>query len=122
MSTKRITVIGGGIIGVCAALALQRDGHQVTLVDRKKPERETSYGNAGVLSESSIMVLNNPGLLKSLPRLLLHLSEGFRYSPLFLVKKLRWALRFISYCNDDHMKRSARAPRQLQVFSLQAHK
>ncbi|MEK9554100.1 MAG: FAD-dependent oxidoreductase, partial [Alphaproteobacteria bacterium] len=62
--SRRIVIVGGGIVGVCNALALQRAGHQVTLVDRATPGRETSYGNAGVLSESSIGVLNNPGLLK----------------------------------------------------------
>ena len=63
---KSIVVIGGGIVGVCTALELQRTGNNVTLIDRKKPGRETSYGNAGVLSESSVMVINNPSLLKKL--------------------------------------------------------
>ena len=65
---KSITVIGGGIVGVAAALKLQLDGHKVRLIDRKEPGRETSYGNAGVLSDSLVYVLNNPGLLKALPR------------------------------------------------------
>ena len=51
---KRILVVGGGIVGVCNALALQQAGHQVSLIDRGTPGRETSYGNAGVLSESSV--------------------------------------------------------------------
>ena len=50
---KSIIVIGGGIVGVAAALQLQLDGHQVRLLDRQQPGRETSYGNAGVLSDSS---------------------------------------------------------------------
>ena len=61
-------VIGGGIVGVCSALELQKTGNRVILIDPKKPGRETSYGNAGVLSESSVMVINNPSLLKSLPK------------------------------------------------------
>lgn len=65
MKTSAI-VVGGGIVGVCNALALRQAGHQVTLIDRKQPGRETSYGNAGVLSESSIMVLNNPNMLRAL--------------------------------------------------------
>ena len=47
---KSVIVVGGGIVGVCNALALCQAGHQVTLIDRKQPGRETSYGNAGVLS------------------------------------------------------------------------
>ena len=41
---KSIIVIGGGIVGVAAALQLQLDGHQVRLIDRQQPGRETSYG------------------------------------------------------------------------------
>ena len=52
---KTITVIGGGIVGVAAALKLQLDGHKVRLIDRKEPGRETSYGNAGVLSDRRFM-------------------------------------------------------------------
>ena len=74
---KSIIVIGGGIVGVAAALQLQLDGHQVRLIDRQQPGRETSYGNAGVLSDSSVVVLNNPGLIKALPKLLLNRSNGF---------------------------------------------
>ena len=55
---RSITVIGGGIVGVAAALKLQLDGHKVRLIDRKEPGRETSYGNAGVLSDSSVYVLS----------------------------------------------------------------
>lgn len=44
-----IIVLGAGIVGVSTALALQAHGHQVTLVDRRGPGEETSYGNAGMI-------------------------------------------------------------------------
>ena len=78
--TKRVAVLGGGIVGVCAALEAQKAGFDVVLIDRKKPGRETSFGNAGVLSGSSVVVLNNPGLLKALLQLLKN-KRWFRYSP-----------------------------------------
>ena len=65
---KDIIVVGGGIVGVCSALSLQRAGHHVRLIDAKKPGRETSYGNAGMLAEASFLVMNNPGLVKILPK------------------------------------------------------
>jgi len=115
-------VVGGGIVGVCNALALQRAGYRVSLIDRGTPGRETSYGNAGVLSESSVAVLNSPGLLKALPKLLLGRSNGLRYSPLFVVKRLGWMLRFLSHCTPRHWRAAARALRELQVLSLAQHK
>ena len=119
---QKMLVVGGGIVGVCNALALQRAGYQVSLIDRGTPGRETSYGNAGVLSESSVAVLNSPGLLKALPRLLLGRSNGLRYSPLFVMKRLGWMLRFLAHCTPRHWRAAARALRELQVISLTQHK
>ena len=120
--TKRVAVLGGGIVGVCAALEAQKSGFEVTLIDRKQPGRETSFGNAGVLSESSVVVLNNPGLLKSLPKLLLNKSNGFRYSPLFVLKNLGWFIKFLSYCTPAKTRHAAHALRALMVISLDRHK
>ena len=119
---QKMLVVGGGIVGVCNALALQRAGYQVSLIDRGTPGRETSYGNAGVLSESSVAVLNSPGLLKALPRLLIGSSNGLRYSPLFVMKRLGWMLRFLAHCTPRHWRAAARALRELQVLSLTQHK
>ncbi|MGB1105866.1 MAG: NAD(P)/FAD-dependent oxidoreductase [Candidatus Puniceispirillaceae bacterium] len=119
---QTMLVVGGGIVGLCNALALQRAGYRVSLIDRGTPGRETSYGNAGVLSESSVAVLNSPGLLKALPKLLLGRSNGLRYSPLFVVKRLGWMLRFLSHCTPRHWRAAARALRELQVLSLAQHK
>ena len=59
---KDIIVVGGGIVGVCSALLLQRAGHKVRLIDAKKPGRETSYGNAGVFAED----VSRPGFFASI--------------------------------------------------------
>lgn len=120
--TDRVIVIGGGIVGVCAALEAQYAGFQVMLVDKKQPGRETSFGNAGVLSESSVMVLNNPQLLKSLPKLLFNRKLGFRYSPIFVLKNLGWFIKFLSYCTKRHTRHAGHALRALMVLSLARHK
>ncbi|MDE2965770.1 MAG: FAD-dependent oxidoreductase, partial [Acidobacteriota bacterium] len=36
-SRCRIAVVGGGIVGVCCALYLQRDGHSVAIIDPGGP-------------------------------------------------------------------------------------
>ena len=124
MAGKRhqIAVIGGGIVGVSNALALQKAGHQVTLIDRGTPGRETSYGNAGVLSESSVAVLNSPGLLKSLPKLLFGRSNSVRFSPGFVIRRLGWMVRFLSYCTARRWRAAGHALRALQLVSLDQHK
>jgi D-amino-acid dehydrogenase len=46
---KHVMVLGAGMVGTCTALQLALRGHSVTLVDRREPGRETSYGNAGLI-------------------------------------------------------------------------
>ena len=65
---QTMLVVGGGIVGVCNALALQRAGCQVSLIDRGAPGRETSYGNAGVLSESLGRGAEQSGLAEGAPQ------------------------------------------------------
>ncbi|MGO4624829.1 NAD(P)/FAD-dependent oxidoreductase [Ensifer sp. 2YAB10] len=47
-------VLGAGMVGVSTALALQESGHQVVLLDRNAPGRETSYGNAGIIQTEAV--------------------------------------------------------------------
>ncbi|MFT5811293.1 MAG: D-amino-acid dehydrogenase, partial [Rubritalea sp.] len=69
MPQGKITVLGAGIVGICCALELQQNGYQVTLVDRRGFGQETSHGNAGILSLSSVVPLASPELLGRLFRL-----------------------------------------------------
>jgi D-amino-acid dehydrogenase len=69
--SKTVAVIGAGIVGVSAALFLQRDGHDVTLIDRAGPAAGTSFGNAGGVVSTTCMPLGMPGLLRKVPRMLL---------------------------------------------------
>jgi len=119
---KHIIVVGGGIVGVCSALLLQRAGHKVRLIDAKTPGRETSYGNAGVFAEASFVVLNSPGLIKLLPKLLFNRTLKLRVNHLFLLKRLPWFLKFLSYCRAAHVLHAAGALRQLLTLSLDIHK
>lgn len=49
-----ILVLGAGMVGTCAALELTLRGHAVTLVDRRAPGQETSYGNAGLIQREAV--------------------------------------------------------------------
>ena len=47
---RTAVVIGAGIVRTCTALALQKKGFSVTVVDPEGPYEGASYGNAGVIS------------------------------------------------------------------------
>ncbi|MBV8851720.1 MAG: FAD-dependent oxidoreductase, partial [Methylobacteriaceae bacterium] len=48
-------VLGAGMVGVSAALHLQKRGRAVMLIDKHGAAgEETSYGNAGIIERSTI--------------------------------------------------------------------
>ncbi len=118
---KNILIIGAGIVGICTSIELIKKGYSVTLMDPNEPGSQTSYGNAGVITDSSLMIINNPQLLKSLFQLIFKNQTSFRYSKSFIFSRLIWVLRFLMFSHKNHMKFAAKALRELQVLSLNTH-
>lgn len=65
---QRILVLGAGMVGTCTALHLALRGHDVTLVDRREPGRETSYGNAGIIQREAVEPYAFPSNFATLAR------------------------------------------------------
>lgn len=89
-----IVVIGAGIVGVCCAAYLQREGHAVTMVDRLGPGEGASKGNAGALSPGSCVPLAMPGMHRKVPRWLLDADGPLVIRPAYLLRALPWLVRF----------------------------
>lgn len=49
-----VLILGAGMVGTCTALHLQQRGFDVTLIDRRPPGQETSFGNAGLIQGESV--------------------------------------------------------------------
>lgn len=58
--TSDVLVLGAGMVGVSAALALQARGRSVTLVDRRGAAEETSHGNAGIIQREAVLPYTFP--------------------------------------------------------------
>lgn len=76
---REILVLGAGMVGVSVAWHLQQRGHQVTLVDRRQPGRETSFGNAGLIQREAVYPYAFPRDLKTLLRVLPNRETDIRY-------------------------------------------
>ena len=74
-----VLVLGGGMVGVPTALALQATGKDVVLVDRKAPGRETSYGNAGIIQAEAVEPYPLPLEIKKLVRTAFRLDNDINY-------------------------------------------
>ncbi len=100
-----ITIVGGGIIGLCSAFYLSRLGYQVTVIDKKTIGESCAKGNAGYITPSHFIPLSSPGMI----------SKGLLWmfdpeSPFYI--KLRWDKNLLNWlwqyarnCNHRHVDR-----------------
>jgi len=114
-------VIGAGIVGVSAAVWLQRDGHDVVLIDRGDPGEGTSYGNGGVLASCSIVPVTVPGLMRKAPRMLLDPRQPLFLRWSYLPRLAPWLRRYLSHCTPEDARRIAAALAPLIGDSLADH-
>ncbi|MEA2512563.1 MAG: D-amino-acid dehydrogenase [Thermomicrobiales bacterium] len=97
--TERIVVVGGGVIGLCAAFALERRGCRVTVVTAGEPGEGASAVNAGWIVPSLSEPVPAPGLVRTSLRWM-----GRSDSPLYIQPRpnpelLRWLVAFWRHCN-----------------------
>ncbi len=91
---RRVAVIGAGIVGVCAALSLQRDGFQVTLIEREGPGEGASFGNGAVIGEEAVVPVSTPGNLGKVPGMLFDPRGPLALRWSYLPRLAPWLLRF----------------------------
>lgn len=119
--SPRIAVIGAGIVGSSIALELRKRGAEVTLVDRDAPGQGCSFGNSGAISPGSVAPLALPGVLASVPGMLLD-DESPLYLPLrYLPSALPWLLQFIASARPSRVKQSAERLFALHRGAIEAH-
>lgn len=120
-SELRVAVVGAGVVGSCIALALRKRGAAVTLIDRDEPGRGCSYGNSGAISPGSVAPLAMPGILSSVPRMLLD-EESPLHLPLpYLPKAAPWLLRFVASAQPSRVALSAAKLAALHTGALDRH-
>ena len=116
----RIAVIGAGIVGVTTAFELARDGHQVTVFERRgSVAEETSFANAGVVAPGYITPWAAPGMPAKVLRHLLSRHAPVRLALPLAPGQLGWMWRWWRACqapvfaaNRAQMYRLARYSQQ----------
>lgn len=108
-AVQKVAVIGGGIIGVCAANALADEGFAVEVIDPLEPGSpgQCSYGNAGGLSPGSCIPNSMPGIARQVPGMLLDREGPIGLRLLDLPHALPWLLRFLANSRLSRVQRIA---------------
>ena len=119
-TAKRVGVIGAGMVGVCAASYLQRDGHSVFLVDPNTPGEGASFGNAGAFNASSVTPMATPGIIKKVPGWLADPLGPLALRWTYLPAILPYLWRFVRAGSLEKVHAQARALRPLVGATLSA--
>ena len=103
----RCLIVGAGIVGICSALHLQREGHEVVVVDRNGPGEATSRGNAGIFAIGHVVPIGTPAILKRVPAMLLDSTSPLTIRRSYLGRIAPWLIRMLA----------ARTPRRVEAIS-----
>lgn len=106
----RVCVIGAGVIGCSTAYLLQREGHEVAVLEAA-PEvgLGCSRANGGQLSYSYVQPLASPSTLRSVPGLLLDASGPLRFRLRADHRQWRWMAGFLAACRRTRAMAGTRA-------------
>ena len=118
---QTIAVIGAGVIGICCALSLQKQGFAVTLIDRKGIAKECSYGNAGHFATEQVFPLADKRLLMQLPSMLLNPTGPLRIRWSYLLRAMPWFMRFAWNMRSQRFRRHTQALKALNQLALPAY-
>ena len=91
---KSIIIIGGGIVGLCAAYYLQKEGYEVTVIDKSDLLNGASFVNAGYITPSHIIPLAAPGMIFKGIKWMFNSSSPFYMKPRFDMDFFKWSWYF----------------------------
>ncbi|WP_191600028.1 NAD(P)/FAD-dependent oxidoreductase [Marinomonas algicola] len=117
-----VYVIGSGIVGVSCALNLLEKGVKVTLIDKENSVKETSFGNAGVITRSSAYLINNKNLIPNLKKYIFNKNPAVRLNHLYLIKNINWSRQFLYQSLEKKSERNISYLDSIIRVSLDEHK
>ena len=92
--SKNIVIIGGGIVGLSSAYFLQKEGHQVTVIDKSDITSGASFVNAGYLTPSHIIPMASPGMITKGLKMMFNSASPFYMKPRLDADFLKWSWYF----------------------------
>lgn len=118
---KHISVIGGGIIGLCSAYYLSKEGFKVTVFDSSEMNDGCSYGNAGMIVPSHIIPLAQPGMIAQGVKWMLDSKSPFYVKPRLSLDLINWGLQFYKNANQKQVDLAMPALRDLSLLSKELY-
>jgi D-amino-acid dehydrogenase len=114
-------VIGGGIVGICTALYLQRTGRTVTIVERGEPAAGASGHNGGIFAVDECVPTGTPEVIRSVPRMLRDPTSPLSIQWRYLPRLVPWLGRFVLASRSSRVEEIAVALQNLTARGIEAY-
>ena len=115
----KVTIIGGGVIGLCSAYYLQKEGYEITVIERGDITDGCSFGNMGYMSPSHFIPLASPGIIAEGIKHMLSSSSPFYIKPRLNWSLMQWGYHFWKSSNAKTVKKNA--PHLNDLLQLSRH-
>lgn len=104
---SKVIIVGGGVIGLCSAYYLQKEGHDITIIDRGDITDGCSFGNMGYMSPSHFIPLASPGIIAEGVKHMLKSSSPFYIKPRLNLELMQWGYHFWKSSNQKTVEKNA---------------
>jgi len=115
-------VVGGGVVGCCAAYYLSKAGWQVRVIEAQRVGRGASHGNCGYICPSHVLPLTSPGALWSTMKKMFSKDSAIYIKPQWNPQLWWWLIRFAMNCRQTHMLDAARARHGLLQSAMKLYR
>ncbi|KYG72403.1 NAD(P)/FAD-dependent oxidoreductase [Roseivirga echinicomitans] len=117
METKKVIVIGAGIVGLSTAYFLRKQGVEVTVIDNTDGSSNCSTGNAGYVAPSHLIPLASPGIISQGIKWMFNPESPFYIKPRLNRDLIKWGLLFKKSATAIKSKGAAQVLYDLTVQS-----
>lgn len=114
--SKKVVIIGAGIVGLSTAYYCAQRGMTVTVIERNAAQRDgTSFGNAGMIVPSHFIPLAAAGMVALGLKWMWNPASPFYIKPRLDSELIGWGMKFWQAANAEHVRRSAPLLRDLAL-------
>lgn len=114
---KKIVIVGGGIAGLCCAYYLQKEGHQVTVIDKSDITSGASFVNAGYLTPSHVIPLASPGMIAQGIKMMFNSSSPFYMKPRLDWDFIKWSWYFHKSSTKEKVEKAIPVIKDINIIS-----
>jgi len=112
-----VTIIGSGVIGLFSAYYLNKQGYEVTIIERSNGDDGCSTGNAGMIVPSHFIPLAVPGMIEKGIKWMFNSESPFYVKPRLNLDLLSWGLKFYQAATKKKVERAMPALRDISLLS-----